>query len=519
MEMSTVAMKPSSRSEVIARYNQNVEQRAKDPDYIFYDGEDLRGLDPDLVVLSSDVQQHPRNWPNKKKWTVTLLVGAYCFLAPFTSTIFAPSLSSVMTDTAETDPGKAALHIAMFLIAFAAAPVFLAPLSEMYGRSVVLRSGNLVFAAFCLGSGFCQTTSQLVVCRFFAGMGGSAALAVMGGVLSDIWNLEERGGASGALGTAIVMGPVLGPVCGGWMSERASWRWTCWVPAIAAVGLEVISTFSMDESYAPTLLKRELKRQKKQRPGAELYTVLDLHASNGSKATISLFESASRPIMYLLLDPALLLLSLYYAFVFGVLYLVIVTFHRVFGEGYSHSPGIVGVDMTSEGIGALLGMVGTTKLLGVIYRKQIKSENYRAESRLISAFAGALLVGSGLLIYGFTALKTHFIVPLIGVVVFSSGMTNAYLAIQLYIIDSYEYSASAIAGLSVLRCLFAGVFPLFGDQLFDSIGVNWGVGLLALLSLCLGLPFLPLIYVYGPRLRDVGKRNRRRVFESDMSKL
>jgi hypothetical protein len=51
----------------------------------------------------------------------------------------------------------------------------------------------------------------------------------------------------------------------------------------------------MDESYAPTLLKRELKRQKKQRPGAELYTVLDLHASNGSKAAISLFESASRP--------------------------------------------------------------------------------------------------------------------------------------------------------------------------------------------------------------------------------
>ncbi|KAJ4178005.1 hypothetical protein NW755_013492 [Fusarium falciforme] len=410
-------MKPSPRSEVIAKYNQNVQQRAKDPDYIFYD---------DLVVLSSDVQQHPRNWPNKKKWTVTLLVGAYCFLAPFTSTIFAPSLSSVMADTTETDPGKAALHIAMFLIAFAVAPIFLAPLSEMYGRSVVLRSGNLAFAAFCLGSGFCQTTSQLVVCRFFAGMGGSAALAVMGGVLSDIWNLEERGGASGALGTAIVMGPVLGPVCGGWMSERASWRWTCWVPAIAAVVLEVISTFSMDESYAPTLLKRELKRQKKQRPGAELYTVLDLHSSNGSKAAISLFESASRPIMYLLLDPALLLLSLYYAFVFGVLYLVI--FQRVFGEGYGHSPGIVGVDMTSEGIGALLGMVGTTKLLGVIYRKQIKSESYRSESRLISAFAGALLVGSGLLIYGFTALKTHFIAPLIGVVVFSSGMTNAYVS-------------------------------------------------------------------------------------------
>jgi hypothetical protein len=65
--------------------------------------------------------------------------------------------------------------------------------------------------------------------------------------------------------------------------------------------------------------------------------------------------------------------------------------------------------------------------------------------------------------------------------------------------------------VSVLRCLFAGgwfpsqrvvlqtnglVFPLFGDQLFDSIGVNWGVGLLALLSLGLGLPFLPLVRNY-----------------------
>ncbi|RSL78424.1 hypothetical protein CEP51_008217 [Fusarium floridanum] len=470
MEMSTLSMKPSPRSEVTAKYNQNAEQRAKEPDYIFYGGDDLRDLDP-------DTQQHPR-------WTVTLLVGAYCFLAPFTSTIFAPSLSSVMADTNETDPAKAALHIAMFLIAFAVAPIFLAPLSEI----------------------------------FFAGMGGSAALAIMGGVLSDIWNLEERGAASGALGTAIVMGPVLGPVCGGWMSQRASWRWTCWVPAIAAVVVEVVSIFSMDESYAPTLLKRELKRQKQQRPDAKLYTVLDLN-SNDSKAAMSLFESASRPIMYLLLDPALLLLSIYYGFVFGVLYLVIVTFQRVFGEGYGHSPGIVGVDMCSEGIGAVLGMVGTTKLLGVIYRRQIKSESYKTESRLISAFAGALLVGTGLLIYGFTALKAHFIVPLIGVVLFSSGMTNAYLAIQLYIIDSYEYSASAIAGLSVLRCLFAGVFPLFGDQIFDSLGVNWGVGLLALLSLGLGLPFLPLIYVYGPRLRDVGKRNRRRVFESDMAKM
>lgn len=98
-----------------------------------------------------------KTWTSKRKWTVTLLVGAYCFLAPFTSTIFAPSLASVMAGTNETNPEKGALHIAIFLIAFAVAPIFLAPLSEIYGRTIVLRTGNVVFAVFCVGGGFCQT--------------------------------------------------------------------------------------------------------------------------------------------------------------------------------------------------------------------------------------------------------------------------------------------------------------------------------------------------------------------------
>ena len=68
-------------------------------------------------------------------------------------------------------------------------------------------------------------------------------------------------------------------------------------------------------------------------------------------------------------------------------------------------------------------------------------------------------------------------------------------------------------------------FPLFGDRLFNALGVDWGVGLLAFLSLGLGVPFLPLvgrvtflgihltvvqIYRFGPALREMGKKNRAR---------
>jgi branched-subunit amino acid permease len=49
--------------------------------------------------------------------------------------------------------------------------------------------------------------------------------------------------------------------------------------------------------------------------------------------------------------------------------------------------------------------------------------------------------------------------------------------------------------VSVLRCLFAGVFPLFGEKLFEKLGVDWGVALLAFIVLGLGLPLVTLVSV------------------------
>ncbi|UNI16053.1 hypothetical protein JDV02_002528 [Purpureocillium takamizusanense] len=444
---TTIADAVTARNAVASRYREALEARASNPDQIFYDAEDLIELDSNLVALSSASQENPRTWPLRRKWVVTLLTGTYCFLAPFASTIFAPSLSSMMEDVGETDPIKGALQIAIFLLSFALAPIFLAPLSEIYGRRPVLRLGNAFFAAFSLGSGFCRTTAQLSACRFLAGIGGSASMAVFGGVLSDVWPLQDRARASAILGTTLLLGPVLGPACGGWMSERASWRWTCWVPAIAAAVLELVSTFAFHESYIPAILKAKAKRLRKQQSNPDLYTVMDIDAASGrASSTLAIIESASRPVTYLVLDPALTLLSLYYAVVFGILYLVIVTFQFVFGQGYGHSPGVVGMDLLAEGIGAFLGMYTTAKLLEIVYRRQIKKKEYKLETRLISAFPGAMFVSAGLFIYGFTALRTHFIVPLLGVLVFSFGTTNTYLAIQLYIIDSFDYPASAIAG-------------------------------------------------------------------------
>ncbi|XWW97104.1 hypothetical protein V2A60_005085 [Cordyceps javanica] len=375
----------SVRLIVARQYAKSLEEQHSNPDRVFYDGEDLQGLDPMLVTLSTVDKENPRHWTKAKKWRVTVVLGAYAFFAPFASTIFAPSLESVMEDLGETSPVRGALQIGIFLIAFALAPIFLAPLTERYGRRVVITCGNIIFIVFCLGGGFARSTGQLAVCRFFSGVGGSSSLSAYGGVLADLWGLKDRPRASAAVGGTLLLGPVLGPVCGGWISELVSWRWTCWVPAIAATVFEVIASFTYSESHVPTLLRQKRRRLMCKAPEASYYTVLEF-MSNGtrnSKPVTKTLETIGRPLAYLFLDPAAALLAIYYAFVFGVLYLVIVTFQGVFGGLYGHSPGIVGIDFLSEGIGALIGMALSTWLLELVYKRHTarSQDSYKSETR------------------------------------------------------------------------------------------------------------------------------------------
>ncbi|OAX84745.1 hypothetical protein ACJ72_00884 [Emergomyces africanus] len=340
----------SRRKLVAIRYQEELKLREASPDKIFYDGVNLRELDPNLITLSPDSKENPRNWTQRAKWTTTTLMGGYCFLPPFASTIFAPALLLVMADLEIENPTLGAMQISIFVLAFALGPIFAAPLSESYGRTIIVRTCNILFIAFSLGSGFAQNAAQLAVCRFFAGVGGSGGLAVFGGVVADIWGLEERAKASALMSTLLILGPVIGPACGGWISERASWRWTCWVPAMAAAALEITSLLYMKESYIPVLLERKLLKSKRLHPENDLYTVIELRADRVStKRTGSLISSAIRPVIYLLVDPVLFLLSLYFAFVFGEVYLLIVTFPEIFGSGYGHSAGFVGIDLLAQG--------------------------------------------------------------------------------------------------------------------------------------------------------------------------
>jgi hypothetical protein len=124
--------------------------------------------------------------------------------------------------------------------------------------------------------------------------------------------------------------------------------------------------------------------------------------------------------------PPIILLSLYVAVVYGILYLLFCTFTFVFAQQYGFGPGIVGLSYLPSGIGMFFGVA----LFGgssdkIIKAKQDKGETIVPEDRLPHwvTISSGLLVGAALFWYGWaTQSHTHWIVPMIGIAVFTFGL-------------------------------------------------------------------------------------------------
>lgn len=98
----------------------------------------------------------------------------------------APSLDTIALEYGITSGFEKALVMSIFLLAYAICPFILAPLSEMYGRVVVLQSANMVFLLFNTACGFAKTKEQMMAFRFLSGLGGGAPQAVRSFTSMDV---------------------------------------------------------------------------------------------------------------------------------------------------------------------------------------------------------------------------------------------------------------------------------------------------------------------------------------------
>lgn len=451
---------------------------------------------------------NPKNWPRKKKWMATITVSLFTFISPVSSSMIAPALIKLGNDLNVTDETLLQLALSSFLLAFAIGPLLLGPMSELFGRRIILQVSNLFFFIFNLVCGFSNNIASVIVFRFLSGVGGSAPLGIGGGVLGDVWLPQERGKAMALYSLMPLLGPAIGPIAGGFIAQYTTWRWVFWSTSIAAMVVQILCLFCLPETYAATILAGKKKELIKITGNKDLHTEFDL-PNRTFKTHIG--TALSRPFVLLATQPIVQLLALYIGFVYGVLYLVLATFPFLWTSPafYNERIEIAGLNYISLGIGFLLGTQIAARTADRIY-KRLKSRHDnqgRSEFRVPLLFPGALMVPAGLLLYGWSAQNRVFwLVPNIGTAIFAAGNQLVFQNCQTYLVDAYtRYAASAIAATTVLRSLGGFAFPLFAPALYNALGYGWGNTTLAFAGIAIGLPCPFVLWWYGESLR---KRSR-----------
>jgi DHA2 family multidrug resistance protein len=102
-------------------------------------------------------------------------------------------------------------------------------LAARFGRKRVLLAAIIGFVAASMLCGMAQSLNQIVGFRLLQGFFGASLVPLSQAILLDIYSVEERGSAMALFGVSVMVGPVLGPVIGGWLTENISWRWVFYI--------------------------------------------------------------------------------------------------------------------------------------------------------------------------------------------------------------------------------------------------------------------------------------------------
>lgn len=216
--------------------------------------------DPNLVEFDGPEDTgNPRNWSMKKRWLITVASGLMTFVVTFSSSIFAVAIQPV-AEQYDIDTVTSTLGVALFLLGFVFGPVFFGPASEAYGRRIPLFSGYIVFAIFQIPVAVARNVETIMLGRFISGFAAGAPLAVIGGILVDMFDPVQRAYAVCVFSSGTFCGPVAGPIVGGFVTETIGWRWTAWITLMMAAVFGVFGLFVIPETSAQRILQLRARR-------------------------------------------------------------------------------------------------------------------------------------------------------------------------------------------------------------------------------------------------------------------
>ena len=287
-----------------------------------------------------------------------------------------------------------------------------------------------------------------------------------------------------------------------------SWRWVEWITLIISGLVLALVLLCQPETYAPILLKwkaahlRELTGDPRYRAEVEIREDTFLHRIK---------KALYRPFLLTFQEPIIILIALYLTIIYILLFTFLDGYTYIFTDTYGFSQGITGLAFLGIGIGLCCASL-LVPLIYVWSRRDLAKIKARGgdrlppEFRLWFAMFGAPAIPISMFWMAWTAYPSiSYWSPLAATVLFGYGILCVFISSYQYIIDSYEtFSASALACVTLIRYLAAGVMVEVAIPMYDNLGVHWTLTILgALAALMVPVPYL--FYAYGEKIRARSK--------------
>ncbi|KAK7689799.1 hypothetical protein QCA50_006438 [Cerrena zonata] len=470
-------------------------------------------------IEHADVTDDPRKWSTARKTAILVTISGAAIIVGLGGNLYNPAIAQIESDL-HASSGGISWSISLFILVQGCFPLVWSAISEIYGRKVVYIASFAFGIVGCIIAANAKTIGVLIGMRVIQAAGSSSVLSMGAATLSDLYDPQVRGTMMGIFYSAPLLGPALGPIIGGALTQAFNWRATFWFIA-AFSGLCLLAfvffsdTFRRERSLTyQTVLRRRLQERARhevsntsgrssmshdtmvsadhetrkdkmypetsdgvppvQKPAGA--TAEDLEAqkmpninAGSSKVVEELKEirlsfkdiNPIRPIFLVLSRRNNLAILFSSGLLFAFSYSLAYTCSRTLSLKYEYDALTIGLVLLSFGIGSVLGSVlGGRWSDGVLaYLKSKNGGVSHPEMRLESTFIWMLFLPLSSAAYGWVAEK-HVHVAAICVFLFLSGFFSIaiYASTLAYIVDAnIGRSSPAVATNSTFRGLSAFV--------------------------------------------------------------
>ncbi|MBV8394293.1 MAG: DHA2 family efflux MFS transporter permease subunit [Alphaproteobacteria bacterium] len=192
----------------------------------------------------------------RNPWTIIGVISIATFMVVLDTSIANVALAHIAGGMAASYD-EATWVITSFLIANAIIVPISGWLGDVLGRKRYYMISVALFTVASLLCGLAPSLAFLVIARILQGIGGGGLAPIEQSMMVDTFPPNKRGAAFAAYGVVVIVGPILGPSLGGWITDNFSWRWVFLINLPFGVMSLILVTLFVDEPKA--LIKARAK--------------------------------------------------------------------------------------------------------------------------------------------------------------------------------------------------------------------------------------------------------------------